>query len=315
MTCQATEVVSYCSMVPGAGKSWKPLAWNGVCLRVPPNWEVSSLAPRHLQVDDGEGPVLELKWRRLEGRFSHEVHLKRLARFSGPVARLTFEEKPLAEEWRQALHGFDVRGFAWQTSDIGGEGAIIFCPRCHTATLIQFYQRPGRDHMPLAVEILRSFRDHSENGLISWTLFGISAQIPERFQLVGRHFYPGHYELRFADRREELRLSRWSPADVLLREDDLRSWFTKVFKRVQPENLSSVRPLEFRGNPALEWRSRPAVGPAKRLWARVTGRKSHLWIRIWHLTNQNQIIGVEASSLQPIDEAFFQEICDNYEVV
>ena len=46
-------------MDSGQLESWKTVAWNGLSLRVPPQWEVSTLATSYLQLDDEVGPVLE----------------------------------------------------------------------------------------------------------------------------------------------------------------------------------------------------------------------------------------------------------------
>ena len=43
------------------------MAWNGISMRVPSQWEVSFLAKSYLQLDDGMGPVLELKWQQVKG--------------------------------------------------------------------------------------------------------------------------------------------------------------------------------------------------------------------------------------------------------
>ena len=111
-------------------ESWKVLAWNGVSLCVPPHWEVNLLDTSYLQLEDGIGPVMELKWQQLRGKFSHEAHLRKLAKLSSVGSRVTFKETVLPEKWQQALGKFEAQSFEWHGPTASGEGAILYCRSC-----------------------------------------------------------------------------------------------------------------------------------------------------------------------------------------
>ncbi|HYR03474.1 MAG TPA: hypothetical protein VES58_09025, partial [Syntrophobacteria bacterium] len=125
-------------MAAEAGPGWKPLGWNGIRLNVPAHWEVSHLGAFHLQLDDGSGSTLELKWRRLSRQVSPERHLKRLSRRFRRAGGVEFRERAVPEEWRAALNRFAADAFTWSEAKIRGEGVFLSCPICGTATLLQF---------------------------------------------------------------------------------------------------------------------------------------------------------------------------------
>jgi len=302
-------------MAAEAGSGWKPLGWNGVRLNVPAHWEVSHLGAFHLRLDDGSGPTLELKWQRLSRQVSPERHLKRLSRRFRRAGGVEFRERAVPEEWRAALNSFTVEAFTWSEAHIRGEGVFLSCPICGTATLLQFSYRLESPFPRLAEEVLRSFRDHSDNGIVTWRLFGLHAEIPEDLRLEGHRFSPGHYELRFARGRETLKLSRWGPADVILRGRDLRSWFLATREEGRSGSRINPREVEYRKQAALEGESRPGSGALSRVRALFSRGDCYGRLRIWHTGRDNQIMGVEMGGPRWPDEVLFEEVCGHYEVV
>ena len=291
------------------------MAWNGLSLQVPPQWEVSSLAASYLQLDDEVGPVLELKWQQIKGVFSFKTHLKKLSRLSTSTPGVDFQKIPLPHDWQQALRNFEVQSFVWQSSEVSGKGAILYCSECQKAILLQFYQKQGRDDSSIPLEILHSFRDHSEDGMVPWALFGLRALIPQRFALVRHRFHPGHYQLEFQDQKEHLFLIRWGPADLLLKDGDLLAWFHKRGGELNWCQAADMRAYKYHGKPALQGQSQGSIASASRLWARMTKKLPHIWVRVWHLASRNQILGVAARGLMPLNEQTLEEVCSNYEMV
>jgi hypothetical protein len=153
-------------MAAEAGPGWKPLGWNGVRLNVPAHWEVSRLGAFHLQLDDGSGPTLELKWQRLSPHVGPERRLKRLSRRFRRAGGVEFRERAVPERWRAALNDFNAEAFTWSGAHTRGEGVFLSCPICGTATLLQFLCRLESPSPRLAHDVLRSFRDHSDNGMV-----------------------------------------------------------------------------------------------------------------------------------------------------
>ena len=302
-------------MAAEAGPGWKSVGWNGICLNVPAHWELSHLGTFHLQLDDGSGSTLELKWRRLSREVSLERHLKRLSRQFRHAGEVEFRERAVPEEWRAALTSFTAKAFMWSEARIRGEGILLSCPICGTTTLLQFSYRLESPPPRLAEEIFRSFRDHSDTGMVTWRLFGLHAEVPEDLRLEAHRFSPGYYELRFAKGRETLTLSRWSPADVILRGRDLRCWFLATREEGRSGSRTDPREVEYRGHLALEVESRPGAGALSRLRALFSWKDRYGRLRIWYGGRGNQIMGVEMGGPRWPDEVLFEEICGHYEVV
>jgi hypothetical protein len=292
----------------------KTVAWNGISMRVPSEWEVSSLAKSYLQLDNGRGPVLELKWQQVRGVFSHHNHLKKLARHSRSIAGLNFEETSLPEEWRQALRHFETKCFEWQGGEINGKGVILYCPVSRQASLLQFYQQRDLGGSEVHLGVLDSFRDQCEQDMVRWSLFGLDALLPKSFELVRYRFEPGYYQLEFKNGQEFVDLKRWGPADLLLKDSDLLHWYEKSCKELGWCRLAGIREDEYHGRPALYGHGRAADRLAARLWAMISRKSPNMWIRIWHLPSQNQILGVVARSLKSLDEYLLEEICRNYDM-
>ncbi len=295
-------------------ESWQTVAWNGISMRVPSQWEVSSLTKSYLQLDDGIGPVLELKWQQVRGVFSHQDHLKKLARHSRSVPELNFQQTSLPEEWHQALRHFETQYFEWQSGEVDGKGVVLYCPASKQASLLQFYQQRGLKGSEVQLGVLDSFRDQCEQDMVRWSLFGLNALMPKSFELIRYRFEPGRYQLEFKDRQECVELNRWGPADLLLRKSDLRHWFEEKCKELDWCRSAGIRERNYHGRPALYGKSRGSNSLTVRLWARISRKLPHVWFRIWHLSSRNQILGVAARGLKSLDEYLLEEICRNYDM-
>ena len=82
----------------------KQVAWNGIRFKAPRPWQIGRIGTRHLVLEDAGGPVMEVKWGPVKGKFSHAAHLKRLAA-SGPgkteaISRNGFCRRRGKRRWR-----------------------------------------------------------------------------------------------------------------------------------------------------------------------------------------------------------------------
>ena len=195
---------------------WREIAWNGARLSTPAAWEVAKIGPRYLLLADQEEPAMEIKWERVKGRFSHRTALRRLRSLHGN----SVQESPLPDEWKQPLNGFIVTGFTWQAETRGGRGAILYCPACGNATLIQFFRTFSSPGNKTCLRVLASFQDHSLDDQVRWSLFDIRAQIPAEFRLVRYRFEAGRFEMHFGSKGQRIALYRWGPASALLDNGD-----------------------------------------------------------------------------------------------
>ena len=227
-------------MTPATGKE---IAWNGIRFVVPAAWEPGRIGPRHLVIESESGPAMEIKWGPVKGRFSRRAHLRRLSKLTR-ARGATLREWAPPQDWKQALTRFEYAGFAWEAGGEAAVGAILHCPACRTASVIQFFQPPGRRGVAgQAVAVLASLRDHRDDGRVAWAVYDILALLPSGFALVRHRFEAGRFFLEFRDRRRSISLFRWAPAAVLLRDRDLSRF---------AETAAGFDGMEFRATAVAE---------------------------------------------------------------
>ena len=288
--------------------SWKQVAWNGIRLSVPRQWDIGQIGTRHLILEDSAGPVMEVKWGPVKGHFSHKAHLKRLAASRSGRNKSRFAEWFLPPPWEKALTNFETRGFLWQTDGTSGRGAILFCRACRNATLIQFMGQNSTEQEKVALKILKSYRDHQEDSRINWSIFDIKAELPETTKLLRYRFEAGRYELAFEDGPQHIHLHRWAPAAAILGEQNL-FWFSHTI----PEFAAAAPPLSADDNSqSIEWHISPA-GSWPRAIRRLKVKPSYFWFRLWHEEDKNRILGVRAESKLQLDFEKLDRICAKYE--
>ena len=291
-------------------ENWKQVGWNGIRFKAPAEWEAGQIGTRHLILEDEKGPVMEVKWGSVKGAFSHKTHLKRLTALQSKRAGVRVSGWFLPPRWKEALAEYDTSGFLWQSRDTSGRGAILFCPVCRNAVLIQFFHDSSAEREKMLLAVLKSFRDHGRTGRVIWSIFDIRATLPETMDLLHFRFEAGKYELVFAAGRQNIHLHRWAPAAALLGGQDLVR-----FTRSIPEFVTGQpSPSIFNGCQAVEWRVSPASGWRQKISPfKVT--PSFFWFRLWHLEAQNRILGVRAESKRPLDFELLNQICKDYESI
>jgi len=251
---------------------------------------------------------MEVKWGPVKGTFSHKAHLKRLAALHSRRVKGTIAEWFLPPHWESALADYETSGFLWQGEAAIGRGAILFCPVCRNAALVQFFRYNSAKREKVLLAILKSYRDHRQDDRILWSIFDIRITLPEKLKLVSFRFEAGKFELVFAHGRQTIHLHRWAPAAALLDGGDLVSFTGTIpeFAEGQP------RPLAIDGCKAVEWSILPE-GDWRRRISRLKLNPSFFWFRLWHLEEENRILGVRAESKYPLDVQFLDQICSNYE--
>ena len=151
-------------------EAWTEVAWNGIRFQAPANWQLAQIGNHHLVLEDESAPVMEVKWAKVKGNFSHQTHLKRLTSLQKKQVRKTFKAESIPADWETVLTNFKVSGFSWRGNTTQGQGVILFCPSCRTATLIQFFQQKSIENIRISTQVLDSFRDHRQDGQVLWSV-------------------------------------------------------------------------------------------------------------------------------------------------
>jgi len=288
-------------------KDWKTVAWNGVRFMVPGDWEPARVGRRHLLLESEPGPVMEVKWAAVKGRFSGRRQLRELARRVGRKGG-AFHETALPEKWRTSVSRFDAIYFQWDTENERAAGALLYCPSCRTASMIQLLERPGENLIAShAARILASFRDHRRDGRVAWALYDLVALLPHHF-VLGRHrFEAGRFLLQFDWRGRRLTLYRWAPAEALLQNRSLADFAETVAGGTK----LPFRPLAVCDHPAVEARDPSPAGAVGRLRMRL-GMSWFRRLRLWRVAERNRILGVRLEGRRPIEESEMHAVIDGY---
>ena len=283
------------------------VAWNGIALSVPGDWELSRMAPRHLAWDTGSRPAMELRWNTIRGKFSFDRTLKRLWRGRARRNSAAMVTWDLPQHWTALMADHRMQGFHWHTPQTAAQGVLLFCTVCSTATLIQIFHASAASapRRSLWESIFLSFRDHWPDGRGLWQVYDIKARLPVRLGLDRFQFQPGCFQLEFSSKTQRLRLYRWSPAAVLLGSGDLDD-----FARGQGVLGAG------RGTPRYSLRDRRldwTLAPASRLrllpWRRASIYEQG---RVWHLKGANRILGMVLQGKKEVNPAEFDRWAAEY---
>jgi len=287
----------------------KSIAWNGIRLSIPSTWEIGRIETRHLFFDSPAGPAMEIKWSPVKGRFSHRSHLNQLIAQQKNRPDKNLEEWQLPPTWEKALSSFIAKGFSWQLNTENGRGAILFCPSCKTAIMIQFFNVKDANTDIAILNMLKSLKDHRNDNQTEWAVFNIQALLPGTFKLNSYQFKPGNYQLAFSDKFQSLKLFRWAPASAFIAQSDLSQFAANTLDLSQASLVTNLT-LD---HPAVEWQVNNT--PGWHHWLFPFKRKPAFhWIRVWHIPDKNRILGIRLDSRKPIDVGMTRDICRNYSV-
>jgi hypothetical protein len=285
--------------------SWREIAWNGVRFLAPAVWEVAKIGPRYLLLEDEGGPALEIKWERIKGRFSHKTALKRL----NALHKNKVQESPLPDAWAKILGHFTAMGFTWQAEAGGGRGAILYCPACGNATLIQFFGGLAPSIHEICLRVLASFQDHSPDDRVRWSIFDVRAEIPAEYRMVRYRFEAGRFEMHFGAKRQQIALYRWGAASALLENGDLCAFAAKTTRIQQSEWQHRT----WTGHPAVQWEKSVPDSLWVRFRERMAGNPHFQWFRLWHLSEKNRLFGIGAKGNKTFQADWLDRICTGYE--
>ncbi len=290
-----------------SARGWKTIGWDGVRFAVPGDWDPARVGRRHLVLESAPGPVMEVKWATVRGRFAAGRHLRKLARHVGRRGGV-FRETALPASWRPGVADFESTGFQWDAGTERGAGALLYCPSCRTASMIQFLEPPGANLITAAAaRVLASFRDHRNDGRIAWALYDVAAELPDRFVLDRCRFEAGRFVLEFKGPGRRLTLYRWAPAEVLLQNRSL----AEFAQAAAGGNRLVFRPFTVGGHPATEGADPMPAGCGGRLRVRLGGFRFRR-LRLWRVTTRNRILGVRLESRRPIEDPDMQALSDAY---
>ncbi len=296
---------------------FREIGWNGVRVSVPADWQTDRLDRQYILLEQDGFPVMEAKWDRIKGKFSAEKHLKRLRSIhrKQPTGRQEVLPWKVPRNWSEVLPFYHVTGFQWQGKLLSGKGLILFCKACGCATFLQFYQQRSAEYNHCKpfdyTKVLSSFQDHQKNGFRLWSVYDIRLELPDCFEFVRHSFVPGALELVFETGDCRVSFFRWSPASIILSENDLAGLARKMFSFEFREIIPEWDP----DHQSLELMSIPSQGLWKKWRQKLCRKRMFKWAKLRHISEANRILAVEAECKKPLNMEFLKKLFSGYEVV
>jgi hypothetical protein len=270
------------------------VGWQGVSLRVPPDWSVTGFQgdakEGYLRIDSPGTLVAEVRWAQakkavnVRKRLDDYLNLverqakKRKVPFTGRI-------KP-SEEWEGALE-FNYR------ADRKVRGFIRQCPYCRRVVIAQVSGDKDDAVVNVANQLLDTLQDHSEDGWWTWALLGLVVRLPERFALVKSQVMSGFLMLQFRNRYTEVSVERWGLADVTLKRWTLEEWALQAteWKRIRAQHMLG----EVERHPAVHLtalRRSPTMWLRRKVERIVLRRPEEIRGVVWHCEPSNRIYSV-----------------------
>lgn len=240
------------------------IGWQGIRLGVPEGWFLNGFSGNEregvLQICSPGSLTVEVKWVRSGKASDLRFHLDR---YLGLIEREARKRKQRFTGRIESVSP-DHLEFTWK-ADRKAVGMVRRCAQCGCILLAQVSGRQGEHLHTLASQILRTLRDHSEDGWLEWSLYGLCTAVPERFRLETHQLLSGKTCLIFRFHRERLRVERLARAEQVLREGNLQAWVLKWAEEHRWKG--SVQPFDLHGHEGFLFEGRVrGVGALREVW-------------------------------------------------
>ncbi len=284
---------------------WKNIAWNGLSLQTPEDWEIATIGKNYLMLGTAHEPKMEIAWT-VSNKLSRKRCLAKLKKLVQNEAKnASVDSWVLSQDMLFALSSYEIKSFFWKNSQRSCYGLILFCLSCNRVSMIQLYQKVG-DRKPLfsfLPEMLSSYKDHSEEGFQKLAVYDIKALIPENLMVKSYKFVPGFMEISFTGNKQAITFYRWSPAAILLEGRSL-----EAFGSLLSFHKSSASKKVW-DDKRIGWEKERPVS----LWKRLISRShTNYRLHIRHFPEANRILAVKEESSEPLDNIVFDKITSQY---
>ncbi len=208
--------------------SYVTTGWEGVTVEIPTTWSVvgffSEKKGGYLRVDSPIESVLEMKW---SPRGKKPVDLTKTVHTF--IDKL---KKPLLKKNKKLEFQRDVKEekdgaveFSWHIGERNGRGRIAVCPVCGRVVLLHIYYSKAECKAQTLNHILGSVRDHSEDGLLRYSLYGLDFCLPPGFKYKKPVLMSAYMSLAFIRGFETVVIESRNLAGSLIRNKSLEDWY------------------------------------------------------------------------------------------
>lgn len=274
------------------------VGWQGITLQAPLDWSlvgVSGDAKKgYFRVDGPVASAVEVRW---STAFKKTPDLMAKAReFLSDVEKACKKRKVrFSSDLKQ---DGDAVNFLWRADRLG-QGRLIYCPECDRVIIAQIVSSRGENIAQIAPVMLKSLKDHRDDGWVDWALYGLQFAVPKGYGIQKQSLMSQYLALHFRDKARLLTVERWGLASTLISKDDLAGWYRKDalpdikgYKvKVEPKEIFGCNGLKVEGR-------RGGIIQALRALAysfTLHPHPKYLTGYVWYSEDANRIFSVRAT--------------------
>ncbi len=283
----------------------KEIAWNGLRLEIPPQWEVIVSGKNHLLFEVDFHPVLELRWDTSTTTPKDNRTGKILKNLQKELELPVVEISPPAN-LQNNLEKYQTTWLSWRDDRLV-TGAILLCRACNTLLLLRLHD-PQNAGMDSPVAVLQSLNCHAAQDLHTpWAIQDFRVQLPDAYTLLHYNLAAGFTRLTFSSPGTLLHICRIAPAGERLKQQTLPNILKTLL------NTSFIEENVAICDHTVEYQRRPTI--FTQIIVRLRRQKPFCWARIWHCKDTDRLLAVVMESIRPIDMTTAQEICKTYAIL
>ena len=278
-----------------ASTTFTPFAWHGIECEVPEAWELArydgGYDAGYASLDDGVDTRFHCRWNRVRKRPKLlEGALKRYERSLRKAAKGTFqfEAGHAAFVPKPQREGRDLAAFRWE-ADTAAQGLAWYSHATGRLVMAEVLFRESGVDKALARRVLKSGRDHRDDGRRLWAVYGFTFLAPDHYTLEQAELAPGRlrFELRAASHLW-LRVERWAMASQCLHKASLEQWPRELVKLLGLAPRGALEQHETRVHTHRACRFKQTVGRGR------LGRRQRVAGLVWTCPEDDKIVVVMA---------------------
>ncbi len=283
---------------------WKAVAWNGISLDYPADWDPIISGETHILFEKDFNPVFELRWQKQKnsGRVSLDTILSRITKEAG-LPELT----PIPIPWKRYTENFAIR-LLGNHDNTTPEAAIFICRECKTTLLFYFFNELIEKQKQIILQLLSSVSCHRDNDChdICWKIQDFQVLLPDTFEISGHNFGAGLTRLSFVHSGLTMHLCRMASASQRLKDSSLLNLMNLLGDIEVSQAKSQLQENE------VSHRSYPSL--LQQIRSRMKRKAPFHWVILRHHPELDRLSGLFFYDKKPIPETLVSVIENNYEI-
>ena len=278
------------------------IGWNGIRVRVPPQWETIVSNHNHLIFEDNFKPVFQIRWKKigtlnpLKWKGKSDLWWQQL----GVASSETKFPALLSKLTDKFTHTRYYNGKLPMTS-----GGICYCSHCQT---VFFFQQLGAERKiwQKTAEVLSTLTCHGFSDNL-WQIQDFTLNTPTQHTLIDSSFKAGLTRLTFEINNCSLHICRLGQATSRLESQSLKDILL---------TLAGTRELQVgccQDKKMCSGRRTPSV--ARQILLRMRKEKPFIESKIWMVPDYDRILACVATSKRPISHNYFDPCYETLKIV